>query len=171
MTIPMFLRLPLALLAFLTIIALLAGIYLALIRWFIAWKLLVRKFPATDVHRAGRSYSGQNGYYWRRGSSANIKHLFRIDLAQEGLLVTGYFARRSPILIPWGDIQQVDDVDMLGISEVSVTVNYEGERRIVLQVPKEALASIQGNVPAERLHRTESLSQAIKDRLNSRPKT
>ena len=159
----MFLRLPLAMFVFLLIVAALVGAYLALVRWFISWNLLARKFPVTDVHKLGRSYSGRNGYYWRKGNRAYLNYLFRIELAQEGFLVTPYFARRSPILISWADIQEVDNVDLPGLSEVTITVNYENERHIDFSVPKEALAIIQEKVPAERWQKIDSLSQLIKD--------
>jgi hypothetical protein len=85
------------------------------------------------------------------------------------LLVTGYFARRLPILIPWSEIQSVENIDMAGCSTVLVTVHYEGERRMVFDVPKEVLTIIRDNVPAERLHKTDSLSQLLKNRLNNPP--
>jgi hypothetical protein len=45
-------------------------------------------------------------------------------------------------------------------------VNYGKERRATFGLPQEALTAIQENVPAERLHKPESLSQLIKDRIN-----
>jgi hypothetical protein len=85
--------------------------------------------------------------------------MFRIEVAQEGLLITAYFARRLPILVPWADIRDVEDVDLS--SQVRITVNYENERRMTFRLPKEALSVIQQNVPTERLHKT-SFSQLIK---------
>jgi len=49
--------------------------------------------------------------------------LFSVELAQEGLLVTACFARRSPILIPWSEIQNVEIKDVA----VQITVYYERE--------------------------------------------
>jgi hypothetical protein len=170
MTIPMFLRLPLAVLVLALVVITFVSAYFAIVRWFIAWNILARTFPVTpvtDVHKLGKQYSGQNGYYYRKGNRAYLNYLFRIEVAQEGLLVTGYFARRLPILIPWSDIQNVEDVDVLGVSKAMITVNYENERRIIFNVPKEALTVIQENVPRERLHKTDSLSQLIKNRLNN----
>ena len=150
-------------------IAIAAGVILvvgisAFIRWFIGWKLLVRKFPATDVHKSGTKYSTQNGFYYRGGSSMWLSYMFRVEVAQEGLLVTGYFARRLSILIPWSEIQNVEYVNM--ISAVRITLNYENERTLVFQVPKEALTVIRQNIPTEKIQKTDSLSQLIKKRLD-----
>jgi len=55
---------------------------------------------------------------------------------------------------------------VLGTSNVSISVNYGKERRATFGLPREALAAIQESVPAEKLHKTESLSQLIKNRMN-----
>jgi hypothetical protein len=137
------------------------------------WKALTRRFPATDVHKLGKKYAGQDGYFKRKSwnSPFCLFRLFLVELAQEGLLVTAYFARRSPILIPWSDIQKVEDEDtgMFGSSTVEITVDYERERHMTFSIPREALTVIQENVPAERLHKAASFSQLIKNRLNNPP--
>jgi hypothetical protein len=136
--------------------------------FFTGWKGLTRRFPVSDIHKSGRTYQGQTGYFnrdsWNR--PFQLPCLFLIEVAQEGLLLTAYFARRSPILIPWADIQKVDDVDVLGLSEVRIIVDYGSARRMTFHLPKEALTAIQESVPVERLHKTDSLSQLIRDRLN-----
>jgi hypothetical protein len=138
----------------------------ALTMWNVAWKTLAKKFPATDVHKLGKKYSMQDGFYNCGGSRSALNYSFCIEIAQEGLLITGYFARRLPILIPWSEIQNVEDVDIS--SQVRITVNYENDRSMTFRLPKEALTVIQENVPAERLHKT-SFSQLIKNRLNNPP--
>ena len=130
--------------------------------WNVDWKALARKFPATDVHKLGESYSMQDGFYNCGGSSAALNYSFNIDIAKEGLLITGNFAKHLPILIPWADIRDVEYVDLS--SQVRITVNYENERRMTFRLPKEALTVIQQNVPT-RLRKT-SFSQLIKNRLD-----
>jgi hypothetical protein len=138
----------------------------ALIMWNVAWKVLAKKFPATDVHKLGKRYLRQDGFYNCGGSRAALNYSFCIEVAQEGLFITGDFAKRLPILIPWADIQDVEDVDLS--SKVRITVNYENDRSMTFRLPKEALTVIQQNVPGERLHKT-SFSQLIKNRLNQDP--
>lgn len=162
-SIPMFLRLPLAITLFVLIVVVIWRGNNLLTRWNVAWKLLAEKFPVKEVHKLGVSYSRQDGYYNRRGSSESLNYMFRMEVAQEGLLVTAYFARHLPILIPWVDIQDIEEVDLT--SKIRFTVNYEDERRMTFRLPKEALTVIQQNVPADRLHKT-SFSQLLKSRLD-----
>ena len=127
-------------------------------KWIAGWKALTRRFPATDVHKFGDKYKGQTGVFGHKfaNSPTVIRSQFLIELAQEGLLVTPNFAKRSPILIPWTDICDV--------SGTTLTVNYENQLKFT--TPEEALTAIQESVPAERLHKAESLSQLIKTRFN-----
>jgi hypothetical protein len=133
------------------------------------WKTLAQRFPATHVHKSGRKYSGCDGHFdapsWNR--PLHLDYYFTIEIAQEGLLIAPYFVWCSPVLIPWGDVQRVDDTDVLGLSKTRISVNYGKERQATFGLPKEALTTIQESVPAERLHKTESFSQLIKDRLKN----
>lgn len=135
--------------------------YMASLRLITRWKTLTRRFPATDVHTLGKKYSGQDGYFG--GVKGGLYGQFRIELAQEGLLVTLWFAKRSPILIPWSDIRDAAVGDALGNI---LTVNYEKELKF--SIPNEALTAIHENIPAERWHKgtSFSFSELIKNRLN-----
>jgi hypothetical protein len=62
------------------------------------WKALTQRFPATDVHKFSGRYKRQTGCF-DEGPENAVSGQFLIELAQEGFLVTPYFARRSPILI------------------------------------------------------------------------
>jgi hypothetical protein len=137
-------------------------------RFFTSWKTLVQKFPVVDVHKSGRKYSGRDGHFDAPSQNRpfHLDYYFTIEIAQEGLLITPYFVWCSPILIPWGDVQRADDTDVLGLSKVRISVDYGKERKATFGLPKEALTAIQESVPAERLHKTESFSQLIKNRLN-----
>ena len=145
----------------------LVGGFCVFAKFFTGWKTLTRRFPATDVHKLGKKYTGQNGYFDRKymNSPFCLFWLFLVELAQEGLLVTAHFARRSPILIPWSDIQNVEIKDVA----VEITVYYERDERdrVKFTIPKEALTEIQENVPAERLHKAASFSELIENRLNN----
>jgi hypothetical protein len=133
------------------------------------WKTLAQRFPVIDVHKSGRKYSGRDGHFDAPSYNRpfHLDYFFTIEIAQEGLLITPYFFWCSPILVPWGDVQRVDDTDVLGLSTTRISVNYGKERRATFGLPKEALTTIQASVPAERLHKTESFSQLIKDRLKN----
>ena len=141
----MFLRLPLAVILFVLIVVVLWRGNSLLTKWNVAWTLLTKKFPFREVHKLGMKYSRQDGYYNRRGSSESLNYMFCMEVAQEGLLVTAYFARRLPILIPWADVQSIEEVDLT--SQIRFTVNYEGDRRMTFRLPKEALTVIQQNLP------------------------
>jgi hypothetical protein len=119
-------------------------------RYSTGWKTLTQKFPATDFHKFGGRYKrqlGQFGTGLRRTTGG-----FLIELAQEGFLVTANFAR-TPILIPWSAIRDVNELDVFGLlSSVKLVVDYEPG--LSFTIPKDALTVIQGNIPAERLHKT-----------------
>ena len=139
-------------------------------KYFSGWRGLVRRFPATDAHSLGKEYGGQSGLFDRKSQSRpfSLNSLFLVEPAQEGLLVTAYFARRQPILLRWSDIQKVEDQDLPGWSAVLVTAECDKERKITVTVPKEALTVIRSNVPPERWHKTNSFTQLIKNRLINR---
>jgi hypothetical protein len=143
-------------------IALLRGLY-AIFKYQTGWKALTQRFPVTDVHKFGGRYKRQTGYF-DRGPRNAVNGQFLIELAQEGLVVTPNFARRSPILIPWSAIRDVTETNLFGMrSVVLMTVDYEKELKFT--IPKDALTAIQENVPAERLHQGMSFSELIKKRF------
>ena len=151
----------------------LVGGFCVFAKVFTGWKALTRRFPVTDIHRFGKKYTGQTGYFNRKSWNRPfcLSSLFSVELAQEGLLVTALFARNSPLLILWDDIRDVDDSDVFGWPTVLMTADYERgvvdhNREVIFSIPKDALTVIQANVPADRLHKTGSLSQLIKNRMN-----
>lgn len=174
MNIPMIFRLPLALVLMgLTGIALVWCICVVL-KLFTGWKALTRRFPITDVHKFGKKYTGQTGYFNRKSWNRPfcLSSLFSVELAQEGLLVTALFARNSPLLILWADVRDVNDSDVFGWPTVLVTADYERgvvdhDREVTFSLPKAALTVIQANVPADRLHKTDSFSELIKKRAEN----
>ena len=109
----------------------------ALTRRFIAWKLLVRKFPATDFHKSGMKYSLLFGFYYRfhnhKRDECSLNYMFSVEVAQEGLLITGYFAMRSPILVPWPDVQVLEGSGML--SRTRVRMLYDDDRQLDIYIP------------------------------------
>ena len=93
---------------------------------------------------------------------------FLIELAQEGFLVTVNFAR-TPILIPWSDIREVEQVDT-GFLGPTVIASVDYDKRVRFHLPKDALAGLQQNVPAERFREPTSLLNMIKNRLHNPPR-
>jgi hypothetical protein len=122
-------------------------------RYSTGWKALTKRFPATDVHKFGGRYKRQRG---RFGSGLRATTGgFLIELAQEGFLVTANFARK-PILIPWSAIRDVTEMNMFGLTtRVEITVDYE--QILKFTIPKDALTSIQENIPATQFHQTNFL--------------
>ena len=131
------------------------------------WDALAQRFAATDVHKFGGRYKGCTGTFGEcRGGSIN--GAFRIEFAQEGLLVTASFAKRSPLLIPWSSIREVEVVELpFGLTKVFVTVDYE--KRVRFHLPKDALAGLQQNVSADRFRAPTSVMDMIKNRLRNPP--
>jgi hypothetical protein len=135
----------------------------ALLKYQTGWKALTQRFPATDVHKFGGRYKRRTGYF-DRGPDNAVSGQFLIELAQEGLLVTPCFARRSPILIPWSAIRDVSEANLFGLySAVLVTVDYE--KPVKFHLPTDALRAIQENVSAERFHKAASVLDAMINRM------
>jgi hypothetical protein len=154
-------------------IAIAAGIVLvvglsAYTRWSIAWTLLTRKYPVTDVHKSGKKYSAQDGLYYRfhhhRRDMFSLNCMFCIQVVQEGLLVTGYFAMRSSILIPWPEVQIFEGSGML--SKTYLMILYDDDRQLKIYISREALTTISQNISPEQLRQAESLPQLITKRLD-----
>jgi hypothetical protein len=125
------------------------------------WRALSQRFPASDVHKFGGSYKNRNGIF---GGGSKVNKSFLIELAHEGLLITADFDR-TPILIPWSAISAIDEMDVFGFTMmVNLTINYE--RRLIFDVPKDALKVIQENVSAERFHETDFFQLVKKMMLN-----
>ena len=148
--------------------------YCALLRWQTGWKALTQRFPVTSVQNPGQKYPGQTCYFnarqWR--SSFSIQRMFSVELAQEGIVVTAYFARQSPLLIPWPEVCAVEDATLFGSEIVHVSAYYDkaiADRRYIVRftVPREALPTMMGHVPIELLRKTDSFSELLRDRLKS----
>ena len=132
------------------------------------WDVLVQKFPANDVHKFGGRFNRCTGFFGEaRGN--NVNGAFLIECAQEGLAVTANFARKSPILIPWSAIRNVEQIDT-GFAGTQVIVNVEYERKTAFFVPKAALSELQQYIPAERFREPTSLFGMIKDRFHGPPR-
>jgi hypothetical protein len=138
----------------------LARIGTALTKSATGWKTLTQRFPATDVNKFGGRYKKRNGIF----GNNECNGFFLIELAHEGLLITADFDR-APILIPWSAISDVTEMNVLGFTMmVNLTINYE--RRLVFNVPKDALRDIQQNVSAERFHESDFFQLVKKMMLN-----
>ncbi len=127
------------------------------------WDTLSRKFPATDVHKFGDRYKNLNASFGDR-HEASIDSAFLIEFAQEGFLVTPNFARTLPILIPWASLHEVKPVIPGFIMKAVVLVTVDYEKRVCFHLPKDALATLQQNVPADRVRAETSLFGEIKNR-------
>jgi len=133
----------------------------ALTRKATGWKALIQRFPASDVHKFGGSYKNRNGIF---GNGSMYHKMFLIELAHEGLFIKADFDR-TPILIPWSAIRSIDETNVFGFTMmVNLTIDYE--RRLVFDLPKEALRAIHENVSAERFHEADFFQLIKKKILN-----
>lgn len=133
------------------------------------WNELTKRFPVGDVHKTGPVFRGCGGGFGGGGSrGGNYTGTFRIEFAQEGLLVTPSFAGKSPILVPWSAIREVEEITVLIETNVIVTVEFE--RTVRFYMPKNAMVELQKSIPADRFRESESLFGMIKDRFNNPPK-
>jgi hypothetical protein len=128
-------------------------------RYCTGWNALTKRFPATGAHKFGGRYQRQTGFF---GTSRNSSDGggFTLELAQEGLVVTADFDR-TPLLIPWPAIRDVEEASLFGWTRLLITVDYESRLRFTL--PQEALREIQGNVPPERFHQSDFWKKLIKN--------
>ena len=94
-----------------------------------------------------------------------FKRSFTLHLIPEGLLVRPDFAARNPILIPWSKINEVAvrDFSVLGIRQ-NLHLTVEWEKRLQLSLPAGALPVLERYVPSNRLRRTGSLMDELKNR-------
>lgn len=90
--------------------------------------------------------------------------MFCVEPADEGLLVTPFFARRSPILISWLDIENVETGDSL-----TVNVDCGNGRRMALDIPADVLPLLREKLLAERFNKKPSLAELIGNRLTRPP--
>jgi hypothetical protein len=140
-------------------------------RWQTDWKVLCERFPVTEVQRLGKKYKRRSGSFHLKSGRRPFctNSAFSIELAQEGVLVTANFARRLPLLIPWSEICNVEDLTAFGHEIVFLSVHYEkdvvNQNKIArFSLPIDALGIVLGYVPAELLHK-ENISELLKDRL------
>src|SRR5579862_4523652 len=66
------------------------------------WETIVRHFPMTALHEVGNTYKNESAYF----GNLNTRNL-TVRLADEGLCLMPWFARRDPCLIPWPAIRRV----------------------------------------------------------------
>jgi hypothetical protein len=135
--------------------------YYFLNRKLTGWMGLTDRFPLHDLHKTGETYWATG--FIRRQNSGRYR-LYQIEFAAEGFIVTPNFARAWPILVPWSKIRNVAAMVNRGSSmfDSDVTIYVEDERGLGFSVPIAALATIQANVPADRIQQTTlSSSSAI----------
>jgi len=121
------------------------------------WSTIAVQFPMTEVHMVGESYKHRSGDV----GNCNYERGFHVHLAQEGLCVYPFFARRIPCLIPWSSIRTVS-VSNWGMV---VVVDYETPFRIYL--PAAALDWVRSYVPPERFKEAVSFFEAAGEALKS----
>jgi hypothetical protein len=121
------------------------------------WSAIAARYPMTEVHLTGESYKRRSGDI----GHTNYERGFRIQMAQEGLCVYPFFARRSPCLIPWSSIHTVF------VSKWSLLLVIESEKSFQISLPAAALDRIRGQIPQERFKDAVSFFEAAGDALKA----
>jgi len=140
--------------------------FMALMKLVVGWNALVRQFPVRSFQKLGQRYVRQSAFFRKksRGGGFRAGKMFCVEPAEEGLLVTPMFARRTPILIRWIDIANVETGEIL-----SVNVDCANDRRMSLDVPAEALPLLREKITADRLSKHPSLAELIGERFTRPP--
>ena len=160
--------------AVLIIVGFIAVIFLSIFgsRWQFAklagWRKLVEKFPPTEIERPGDTLKNMSGWI----GSMEFRRGFQVQLIQEGLRICAFFASRSPILIPWSQISevQVSEGRFLG-HEQNILLKVEGEKPLQISLPPAVLPFVEKNVPADRFRKVKipaSIGELVKERWQSR---
>jgi hypothetical protein len=104
------------------------------------WSTIAVQFPMTEVHMVGESYKHRSGDV----GNCNYERGFHVHLAQEGLCVYPFFARRIPCLIPWSSIRTVS------VSKCVIVLVVDYETPFQISLPAAALDRVRSRVPQER---------------------
>ncbi|MGD0769975.1 MAG: hypothetical protein ABSB42_17455 [Tepidisphaeraceae bacterium] len=151
-----------------------AAVVLLRMRWFFrkisGWDALAQRFPPMKIRALGAEYRVKGSCGRLRSGRGSGGKFFQIAFAQEGLLVTASFASESPILIPWSSIRQVSGADF-GSWGGDVCVRVDYEKTLLFHFPKDALAVLQQNVPAERIQKfATSVGELLRNRMHQSSK-
>lgn len=103
------------------------------------WADIVRQFPMTNISDAGVVYKRKSGVFGSMSYSRGLT----VRIAHGGLCIYPSFARRNPCLIPWSAIRQVS------VSDTSLLVVVNFERRFELFLPAESLPTFQAKLSSE----------------------
>jgi hypothetical protein len=134
------------------------------------WKNLVEQFPAPEIERPGETFKKMTAWI----GSSEFDGSFTLQLLQEGLLVRPYFARRSPILIPWqkvGEVQ-VSEGTVYGYTQ-NLLLKVACEKPVQFPLPSDVLQFLEGNIPADRFHKIKtpaSIGEVFQERWQNRKK-
>ena len=131
------------------------------------WNNLVDKFPATEIERPGDTFKKQSGWI----GSADFNRVFTVQLIQEGIRVSPYFARRSPILIPWSKITgvAVSEARVFGRQQ-NILLTVEWEKQLQFSLPPKVLPIVEASVSRDRFRKIEiaPLSELVEERWKNR---
>lgn len=130
------------------------------------WDSLLRKFPTGAIHRTGARFKRCTGFFGD-GRNGQVYEAFTLECAHEGLLITANFAKKTPILIPWPSVRDVETIDPV-FTKTVVILSVDYEPRIRFHVPASALASLQQNLSADNFNKPQNLFDEIKNRINDR---
>ena len=123
------------------------------------WKEIAEQFPMRDVNFTGDSFRKQEGNVGGIGSRG--RGLFDIRLANEGMCIYPFFARRNPCLVPWSAIRRVS------VSDTSLLVVVDYERTFEFFVPVESLPTFQAKLSSSLFHKSVSPFDAAKKTIQN----
>jgi len=134
------------------------------------WKNLVEQFPAPEIERPGETFTNTTAWI----GSSEFDRCFTLQLLQEGLLVQPYFARRSPILIPWQQIGevQVSEGTVYGHRQ-NILLKAVCEKQVQFSLPPDVLQFLESKISADRFRKVKtpgSIGEVLKERWQNRKK-
>ena len=132
------------------------------------WSNLVRQFPAPEIERLGDTFKNMTGWIGR----TEFKRSFTLQLIQEGLLIRPFFAVRSPVLIPWPKISEVQVSEGLFLGRKQYyLLKIEYDKLVQFALPPEVLPTVEKNISADRFRKVKtpgSIGEVFKERWKNR---
>jgi hypothetical protein len=132
------------------------------------WKNLADQFPAPEIERPGDIFKRMTGWI----DNMEFDRGFTLQSLQEGLLVRPYFAKRSPILIPWLKFSEVHVCEgpFLGYKQ-NLLLKVQCDKPVQFALPPDVLQFIEKYIPAGCFHTVKiagSIGELLKERWKNR---
>jgi len=108
------------------------------------WKAITGRFPMTDTHEMSDTYKRRTGVV---GGISGRRGFLNIRLADEGVCIFPFFARRRPCFVPWSRIRKVS------VGDFSLLLAVDYEQPFEFSLPTEVLPAIRAKLSQQVFHR------------------